>query len=74
VSILSPSPRCHFVWTVAACGVLLAACGGCKKSATVHIIRVEGSDTMVNIAQAWAEQYHQKRPDVSIQVLGGGSG
>ena len=37
-------------------------------------IRVEGSDTMVNLAQAWAETYHGKRPDVSIQVLGGGSG
>lgn len=39
-----------------------------------HTIRVEGSDTMVNIAQAWAEQYHRKQPDVVVQVLGGGSG
>lgn len=38
------------------------------------IIRVEGSDTMVNIAQAWAEEYHQQHGDVSVQVLGGGSG
>ncbi len=37
-------------------------------------IRIEGSDTMVNVAQAWAETYHEKRPDVSVQVLGGGSG
>jgi phosphate transport system substrate-binding protein len=37
-------------------------------------IRVEGSDTMVNLAQAWAETYHEKHPDVSVQVLGGGSG
>ncbi len=37
-------------------------------------IRVEGSDTMVNLAQAWAETYHGKRADVSVQVLGGGSG
>jgi phosphate transport system substrate-binding protein len=29
---------------------------------------------MVNLAQAWAEKYHQKRPEVSVQVLGGGSG
>lgn len=29
---------------------------------------------MVNIAQAWAEEYHQRHPEVSIQVLGGGSG
>ena len=38
------------------------------------IIRVDGSDTMVNLAQAWAETYHKKRPDVSVQVLGSGSG
>lgn len=37
-------------------------------------IRAEGSDTMVNLAQAWAETYHGKRADVSVQVLGGGSG
>ena len=29
---------------------------------------------MVNVAQAWAEQYQRKHPDVSVQVLGGGSG
>jgi phosphate transport system substrate-binding protein len=29
---------------------------------------------MVNVAQAWAEQYHRLHPEVSVQVLGGGSG
>jgi phosphate transport system substrate-binding protein len=29
---------------------------------------------MVNLAQAWAEKYRGKRPDVSVQVIGGGSG
>jgi len=29
---------------------------------------------MVNLAQAWAETYRGKRADVSVQVLGGGSG
>lgn len=38
------------------------------------IIRVEGSDTMVNLVQAWAEEYHKIKPDVSVQVSGGGSG
>lgn len=37
-------------------------------------IRVEGSDTMVNLAQAWAEEYRKKHTDVNVQVLGGGSG
>jgi phosphate transport system substrate-binding protein len=29
---------------------------------------------MVNLAQAWAEEYRKSRPDVSVQVSGGGSG
>jgi phosphate transport system substrate-binding protein len=29
---------------------------------------------MVNLVQAWAENYRQVRPDVSVQVAGGGSG
>ena len=37
-------------------------------------IRVAGSDTMVILAQAWAEQYNRAHPQVSVQVSGGGSG
>lgn len=37
-------------------------------------IKVAGSDTMVNLAQAWAEEYGKKHPQVDIQVSGGGSG
>jgi phosphate transport system substrate-binding protein len=37
-------------------------------------ITVKGSDTMVIIAQRWAEKYMMAHPDVSIQVTGGGSG
>jgi phosphate transport system substrate-binding protein len=37
-------------------------------------ITVKGSDTMVILAQRWAEIYMKKNPDVSIQVTGGGSG
>jgi len=33
-----------------------------------------GSDTMVNLAQAWSEEYHKVDPSVSIEVSGGGSG
>lgn len=49
---------------------------GCKKKDTVEkkIITIKGSDTMVNLAQKWAEVYMQKHDDVSIQVTGGGSG
>jgi phosphate transport system substrate-binding protein len=38
------------------------------------VIRITGSDTMVNLVQAWAEHYKDVRPAVSIQVAGGGSG
>lgn len=37
-------------------------------------IENKGSDTIVNLALAWAERYHQINPDVSISVTGGGSG
>ena len=37
-------------------------------------ITVKGSDTMVILAQRWAETYMKKHPDVTIQVTGGGSG
>lgn len=33
-----------------------------------------GSDTIVNLALAWAEKYQQLHPDNSISVTGGGSG
>jgi phosphate transport system substrate-binding protein len=37
-------------------------------------ITVKGSDTMVILAQRWAEMYMQKNTNVAIQVTGGGSG
>jgi len=50
---------------------------GCKKKEGGEektVISIKGSDTMVNLAQKWAEVYMQKNPNVSIQVTGGGSG
>lgn len=38
------------------------------------VITVKGSDTMVILAQRWAEQYMAKHPGVTVQVTGGGSG
>ena len=37
-------------------------------------IENKGSDTMVNLALAWAEAYTTQEPGVSIAVTGGGSG
>jgi len=38
------------------------------------VIRLTGSDTMVNLNQAWAENYKKVKPEVSVQIAGGGSG
>ncbi len=38
------------------------------------IIKNKGSDTMVNLAQAWAEKYSDLSDSVSVEVSGGGSG
>ena len=38
------------------------------------VIQNKGSDTLVNVAQAWAEEYQNVAPDVAIAVSGGGSG
>ncbi|MGH9384677.1 MAG: phosphate ABC transporter substrate-binding protein [Vicinamibacterales bacterium] len=59
-----------------------AACSSSDPSATNSnatsssgtLIRVTGSDTMVNLVQAWAENYKKARPEVAVQVAGGGSG
>lgn len=37
-------------------------------------IEVKGSDTMVNLALAWAEAYQKEAPNISISITGGGSG
>lgn len=37
-------------------------------------ITVKGSDTLVILAQKWAEVYMSNHPEVKIQVTGGGSG
>ncbi len=42
--------------------------------APAETITVKGSDTMVQLCQRWAEKYMKERPDVRIQVTGGGSG
>ena len=73
-------------FSVAAClACLTFACAGSEQAtpstggaapapAGGTVIRITGSDTMVNLVQAWAENYRKKKPDVSVQVAGGGSG
>jgi len=40
----------------------------------VDVITIKGSDTMVQLAQRWAEKYMKAHSGVQIQVNGGGSG
>ncbi len=48
---------------------------GCGKSEQDRVlIQNKGSDTLVNVAQAWAEAYQKVNPKVAIAVTGGGSG
>lgn len=37
-------------------------------------IQVKGSDTMVNLCQAWAEAFMAQHPKITVAVTGGGSG
>jgi phosphate transport system substrate-binding protein len=59
--------------------IILTACGGgsgqsSSQPQTTAYIQNKGSDTIVNLALAWAERYQSEHPDVSISVTGGGSG
>ncbi len=45
-----------------------------QSMAASTVIQNKGSDTLVNVAQAWAEEYKDVNPDVAIAISGGGSG
>ena len=69
----------HLSRTPAALMVCLAAlCAApglaCRPKAQGVAVQNKGSDTMVNVAQAWAEAYRSVAPDVNVEVSGGGSG
>jgi phosphate transport system substrate-binding protein len=66
------------LWGMVLCGSLLlgVGCGGDRSAAerASVTIRITGSDTMVNLVQAWAENYKRVKPGIAVQVAGGGSG
>jgi phosphate transport system substrate-binding protein len=81
--------RCQLSRGAAALGALAAmamaltmAMAGCRHTGaateqvagTGRAIENKGSDTMVNLALAWAETYRTVRPEVTIAVTGGGTG
>ena len=57
---------------------IFSSCGSSNNSSTsdspANYIENKGSDTIVNLALAWAEKYQGDHPDVRISVTGGGSG
>ncbi|MFH1084914.1 MAG: PstS family phosphate ABC transporter substrate-binding protein [Chloroflexota bacterium] len=65
-----------------AAAVLLVAPCGCRPTGESagrandpqEAIETKGSDTLVNLALAWAEEYMRYQPQVRISVTGGGSG
>jgi phosphate transport system substrate-binding protein len=58
--------------------VLLISCSGTggtsSNSQPNESIQNKGSDTIVNLALAWAERYQTIHPEVRLSVTGGGSG
>ena len=61
------------------CLLVLTACGSSSGQTNSQLqtsayIENKGSDTIVNLALAWAERYQVEHPEVSISVTGGGSG
>jgi len=54
--------------------VVLLSMTGLAFSPAPERITVKGSDTMVILAQKWAEVYMKSNPGAAIQVTGGGSG
>lgn len=57
-----------------ACSPPASANTDANAAGTGRAIQNKGSDTLVNLALAWAERYREIHPDISIAVTGGGSG
>ena len=69
--------RNRYAIGLALAGLLVLSAAGCGGSATGpehRPVTVKGSDTMVILAQMWAETYMKENPGLTVQVTGGGSG
>jgi phosphate transport system substrate-binding protein len=60
--------------SAAGCSGPRGAEAGSAQAQAARTIQNTGSDTLVNLALAWAENYAGAHPDVRISVTGGGSG
>ena len=64
---------------ISICALFLPGCSQISppsegSSAPISTIENKGSDTIVNLALAWAEKYQEIKPAVQLSVTGGGSG
>jgi phosphate transport system substrate-binding protein len=64
------------VLAVAPIAIALIGCGSRSQDSAGGraLIQNKGSDTLVNVAQAWAETYKEVDSSVAVAVTGGGSG
>jgi phosphate transport system substrate-binding protein len=79
--LASPQSRTHLLGLIL---ILAIATGSCNSDVATNdgqgttqqeiYIENKGSDTIVNLALAWAEKYQDQNPDIRISVTGGGSG
>jgi phosphate transport system substrate-binding protein len=68
--MINPQKRAIFISLLIIFSLsFLTSCSHVKKA-----LQIKGSDTMVNLAQGWAEAYLNKYPLANIAVTGGGSG
>ncbi len=59
---------------ITSCLLSLGVCMTATQAYARTVIQNKGSDTLVNVAQAWAEEYRNIDSNVAVAVSGGGSG
>lgn len=63
-----------FLIALSGCGSAVEHAAGTPQPGSDDYIQNKGSDTIVNLALAWAEVYQLEHPEVRISVTGGGTG
>ena len=61
--------------TLLALGLTIAVAGcGAPAGSRAAMVQIKGSDTMVHLTSAWAQEYSAAHADAEVAVTGGGSG
>ena len=72
----------QILFGIAVAGLLIGGCtkpeaptetGGGKTPEAKQSLTVKGSDTMVQLAQSWADEFMKANPNIAVTVTGGGS-